>query len=79
MSGSLAVRENPVEAIANLQAAVRYLASLENVDASLISSLGWCFGGQQSLRLALNSEAAYQLASTVIYYGRLVTDPEELS
>jgi carboxymethylenebutenolidase len=76
---SEAVRENPAEAIANLQAAVRYLASLENVDASRISSLGWCFGGQQSLQLALNTEPDYPLASTVIYYGRLVTDPEELS
>lgn len=74
-----AVRENPAEAIANLQAAVRYLASLENVDESQISSLGWCFGGQQSLQLALNTEPDYSLASTVIYYGRLVTDPEALS
>ncbi|MGH9984216.1 MAG: dienelactone hydrolase family protein, partial [Nitrososphaeraceae archaeon] len=74
-----AVRDNPAEAIANLRAAVRYLASLENVDASMISSLGWCFGGQQSLQLALNTEPNYLLASTVIYYGRLVTDPQELS
>jgi carboxymethylenebutenolidase len=74
-----AVRDNPAEAIANLRAAVRYLASLENVDASMISSLGWCFGGQQSLQLALNTEPNYPLASTVIYYGRLVTDPQELS
>jgi carboxymethylenebutenolidase len=74
-----AVRDNPVEAIANLRAAVSYLASLENVDASMISSLGWCFGGQQSLQLALNTEPNYPLASTVIYYGRLVTDPQELS
>jgi carboxymethylenebutenolidase len=73
------VRENPTEAIANLRAAVRYLASLENVNASQISSLGWCFGGQQSLQLALNTEPKYPLSSTVIYYGRLVTDPEELS
>jgi dienelactone hydrolase len=34
-----AVRENPTEAIANLRAAVRYLASLENVNASQIASL----------------------------------------
>ena len=74
-----AVRDNPAEAIANLRAAVRYLASLENVDASMISSLGWCFGGQQSLQLALNTEPNYPLASTVIYYGSLVTDPQELS
>ena len=74
-----AVRENPTEAIANLRAAVRYLASLENVNPSQISSLGWCFGGQQSLQLALNTEPKYPLASTVIYYGRLVSDPDELS
>jgi carboxymethylenebutenolidase len=74
-----AVRENPTEAIANLRAAVRYLASLDNVNASQISSLGWCFGGQQSLQLALNTEAKYPLSSTIIYYGRLVSDPDELS
>ena len=76
---SVAVRENPTEAIANLRAAVRYLASLENVNPSQISSLGWCFGGQQSLQLALNTEPKYPLSSTVIYYGRLVSDPDELS
>ena len=74
-----AVRENPTEAIANLRAAVRYLASLENVNASQISSLGWCFGGQQSLQLALNTEPDYPLSSTIVYYGRLVSDPDELS
>jgi carboxymethylenebutenolidase len=74
-----AVRENPADAIANLRAAVRYLASLDNVDASRISSLGWCFGGQQSLQLALNTEPDYPLSSTIIYYGRLVSDPDELS
>jgi len=74
-----AVRENPTEAIANLRAAVRYLASLENVNPSQISSLGWCFGGQQSLQLALNTEPKYPLSSTVIYYGRLVSDSDELS
>ena len=74
-----AVTENPTEAIANLRAAVRYLASLENVNPSQISSLGWCFGGQQSLQLALNTEPKYPLSSTVIYYGRLVSDPDELS
>lgn len=74
-----AVRENPSEAISNLQAAVRYLGSLENVNASKIGSLGWCFGGGQSLQLALNTEAEYPLAATVIYYGNLVTDQEELS
>ena len=73
------VRENPSEAIANLQAAVRYLGSLENVNPSRIASLGWCFGGGQSLQLALNTEAENPLAATVLYYGDPVMDEQELS
>ena len=73
------VRENPSESINNLQHAVRYLTSLENVNSSKIASLGWCFGGGQSLQLALNTEPEYPLAATIIYYGNLVSDPESLS
>jgi carboxymethylenebutenolidase len=73
-----AVRENPEQAISNLQSAVQYLASLPNVNSSRIASLGWCFGGGQSLQLALNSEQN-PLAATVIYYGNLVNDTNELS
>jgi carboxymethylenebutenolidase len=73
------VRENPSESINNLQHAVRYLASLENVDSSKIASLGWCFGGGQSLQLALNTEPEYPLAATIIYYGNLVSDQESIS
>lgn len=73
------IRENPQKGIDNLQAAVRYLSSLENVDSSRIASLGWCFGGGQSLQLALNSEQ-HPLAATILYYGTpLVTDKQELS
>ena len=73
------VRENPSESINNLQHAVRYLSSLENVNSSKIASLGWCFGGGQSLQLALNTEPGYPLAATLIYYGNLVSDQESLS
>jgi len=73
------VRDNPSGAISNLQAAVRYLGSLESVNASRIGSLGWCFGGGQSLQLSLNTEAENPLAATVIYYGNLVIDEEELT
>jgi carboxymethylenebutenolidase len=72
------IRDNPDAAITNLKSAVKYLASLPNVNPEKIASLGWCFGGQQSLQLALNSED-HPLAATVIYYGRLVTEPEPLS
>ena len=75
---SQSIRDNPDAAITNLKSAVKYLASLPNVNPEKIASLGWCFGGQQSLQLALNSED-HPLAATVIYYGRLVTEPETLS
>jgi carboxymethylenebutenolidase len=75
---SSSVGNNPSAAIANMQSAVKYVSSLENVNASRIASLGWCFGGGQSLRLALNSEQ-HPLAATILYYGNLVNDTETLS
>jgi carboxymethylenebutenolidase len=75
---SQSIRDNPDAAITNLKSAVKYLVNLPNVNPEKIASLGWCFGGQQSLQLALNSED-HPLAATVIYYGRLVTEPETLS
>jgi carboxymethylenebutenolidase len=55
------------------------LGSLENVDASKIASLGWCFGGGQSLQLALNSKDQ-PLSATIIYYGvPLTNDTKSLS
>lgn len=55
----------------NLRAAVRFL---RDRGAERVASLGWCFGGGQSLRLAL----AEPLQATVIYYGSLVTDESSL-
>src|SRR6266516_3348918 len=73
------VRDNPQEAISNLQAAVKYVSSLPLVNSSKIASLGWCFGGGQSLQLALHSEQQ-PLAATVLYYGTpLVTEMQALS
>jgi carboxymethylenebutenolidase len=72
------VRDNQDIATANLKSAVKYLASLPNVDAEKIVSLGWCFGGAQSLQLALNSQD-HPLAATIIYYGRLITDNATLA
>ena len=72
------VRSNSATAVDNLQSAVNYIKSLEMVDGSRIASLGWCFGGDWSLQLALNS-SENPLAATVIYYGRPVTDTASLS
>ena len=73
------VRNNQSSSTNNLQSAVKYLSSLPNVDSSKIVSLGWCFGGGQSLQLALNSKE-HPLAATILYYGTpLVTDKSSLS
>lgn len=59
------------KAIENMRAALTFL---EAKGAGKLASLGWCFGGGQSLQLALNQD----LDATVIYYGRLETDPAKL-
>ncbi len=61
------------QAVANMQAAVDYLQDVEN--APRVASLGWCFGGGQSLQLALSDVS---LDATVIYYGSLVTEAAQL-
>jgi carboxymethylenebutenolidase len=72
------IRENPGIAIENMKAAVKYLRSLDNVNPTKMASLGWCFGGQQSLQLAINSKDD-PLAGTIIYYGRLTNDTQAIS
>ena len=72
------VGDNQDIATANLKSAVKYLSSLPNVNPEKIVSLGWCFGGGQSLQLALNSQD-HPLAATIIYYGRLLTDNASLA
>lgn len=67
------VRDNPEEALKNLRSAVTYLRGRE---IGNVASLGWCFGGGWSLQLALSGEP---LEATVIYYGRLETEPGKLS
>lgn len=45
------------------------------VDAKRIGSIGWCMGGEQSLLLSINDD---RVKATAIFYGSLVTDPEQL-
>lgn len=54
---------NQATGTANLKAAVAYLKS-QGVEK--IASLGWCFGGRQSIELAISGE---KLDATVVYYG----------
>jgi carboxymethylenebutenolidase len=67
---------NQISAITNMLSATDYLRSRQYVNPSKVGSIGWCFGGGQSLQLALNDP---KLACCVIYYGQPVTDVSELS
>ena len=65
---------DPNFGIENMNSAVSYLQ--ENYSIDSLGSIGWCFGGGQSLNLALNNE---NMDATIIYYGQLQTDTESLS
>lgn len=54
---------NQEEGLANMRAAVAYL---RGEGATKIGSWGWCFGGRQSVNLAISGEP---LDATVVYYG----------
>jgi carboxymethylenebutenolidase len=69
MSGSF----NQEEGVANMKAAAAYL---RKAGATKIASWGWCFGGRQSVALAISGEP---LDATVVYYGgNMATKVEEL-
>lgn len=69
------IRNNPNnETIPKMQAAVKYLRNMTNVNNSRIASLGWCYGGGQSFQLGVNED----LRATVIYYGQVSTDKGDL-
>jgi len=54
---------NQAAGTANMRAAATYLRAQ---GATKIASLGWCFGGRQSIELAVSGEP---LDATVVYYG----------
>ncbi len=58
----------------NLRQAYAFLA--ERSGAPKVGSIGWCFGGGWSLATAVLLPD--EIDATVIYYGRLVSDPAQL-
>ena len=69
---STSVRNNPEEALEKMKKAKDYLMNTAN--STKIASLGWCFGGGQSFNLS----TAENLDATVIYYGFVNNDPEQI-
>ena len=66
---------DPNDVITNLNEAVNFLRARDDVTGA-IGTMGWCFGGGIALSYALGGE---HHDATAIFYGRLVTDPEELA
>ncbi len=71
---ALTAKFNQQTGIENMKAATVYLRSK---GAQKIGSLGWCFGGKQSVELAISGEP---LDATVVYYGGgMATTTERLA
>ncbi len=65
---------NQVKGVENMKAAVAYLKSK---GVTKVASLGWCFGGKQSVELSISGE---KLDATVVYYGgNMATSTERLA
>lgn len=72
-AGQMTAALDQEKALANMKAAYTYL---KNQGVPKVASLGWCFGGGQSMQLALSGEP---FDATVIYYGNLETDKNKLA
>jgi carboxymethylenebutenolidase len=68
------VMASPDAAVANMRQAYEYLDKY--AFAPSVASIGWCLGGTWSLRTALALPDA--LDAMVMFYGEVVTDPEQL-
>jgi carboxymethylenebutenolidase len=61
---------------ADIDRALAYLRQLDEVDTAQVGSVGFCFGGRQSLWLGLRQPNL--LAATVLFYGSPETEVETL-
>jgi carboxymethylenebutenolidase len=68
------VMATPTVAVANVRQAYEYLDKY--AFAPSVATVGWCLGGTWSLRTALALPEA--LDAMVMFYGEVVTDPEQL-
>jgi len=73
-AGTYARSVQEEQAVDNLTQAYQYLTGEQG--AQNVGTIGWCFGGAWSLQTALAHPD--KIDATVIYYGRLVTNTEQL-
>lgn len=63
-------------AMADLKAAVDYLAARPDVDPNRIGVIGWCMGGGYALKLATSDR---RLRATAVNYGSVITDTDAIT
>jgi carboxymethylenebutenolidase len=69
--------KTPTEQVfTDVDSALAWLRTRDDVDAERVASMGFCFGGGHSLQLGMRQSE--NLALTIIYYGAVVTDPDLL-
>lgn len=62
------------KAMTNIDSAVNILR--HNYNTTKVATIGWCFGGSQSLNYALSGN---KIDATVLYYGQPITNTTKLS
>lgn len=67
--------QNKAPALANLADAHAYL--MNEAGATKVGTIGWCQGGRWSMAATLAMPE--EVSATVVYYGRVPTDPEEVA
>ena len=67
------VRANPELAVSQMKLATEYLKKEKG--ATKLGTIGWCFGGQQSLNVSLETP----IDATVVYYGNLTEDTTKIA
>lgn len=65
----------PERLTADLDTVFAWLGAQAEVDIQRVAIMGFCFGGGTSLRYSLHNP---QLAGTIILYGSLITDTQQL-
>ncbi len=67
---------DPQEGVAKLQAGAEFLKTRPVSNAEDLGVIGWCMGGMYSRLISQASEA---IGPTVICYGSIVSDPEQIA